>query len=117
MHSEHMFTNGAAIIFMVATAIAIGFHYYNQLKPGWLLAFDKEELVAMFRQMERNMLYDCGVMIFMSFHALGLLPGPVAHWAGWLIVATRVYIAFCAWRRATKIYHFKWDDVKEDLRV
>lgn len=107
MHHMPMFSTFAAILFMVATALAIALHWYNQMRPGKLSSLSKVELIGMFRQMERNMLYDCGVMIFMSFHALGWLHGVWVWVAGWIIVGTRLYIAFRAWRRATRVYGLK----------
>lgn len=112
-----MFTTTAALIFLVASAVGVFFHIWNHRNAGWLHGLDKDELIKMYQQGERNMAYDCGIMIFMSFHAWGLLPGPLASAAGWAIVAVRLLVAFRAWRRARSIYKFKWSKVKEELGV
>lgn len=104
IHTMHMLTPVTAVIFAVATVLAVALHCYNQWRPHKLEKCDKPTLIEMFRMMERNMGLDCGIMIFMSAHAFGWLTHELIIVAGWSIVAVRIYITYRAYTRAKMVY-------------
>lgn len=102
--THHMFSPILAVFFGIITVLAVVLHLYNQMRKEKLMRFEKARLVAMFQMMERNMALDCGIMVWMSLHALGWLTHELTIVAGWSIVAVRLYITVRAYSRSKEVY-------------